>query len=365
LETPSGRVFTVEAAKLSAADQALLRQHFAEAPAAPVELSQPSGTVTGPIEAGSSHYHLYLPKSLRSGRKAPLLFFTHSGGGNAGRMKPLLEGAEICGWIVAMSVESKNGMEKEESVVHSKRCVDHLLKTLPVDSKRVYFSGTSGGSREAFYNSSQMDSAGVLAIIAGAQPEELSRSKHYFFISGASDFNRYGTAHSYAAVKSSSAFRFHPGRHADGPGWLVTEGMMWLETKWGQKAKESGAAREAFESAALSWAEGLKSREPWRAAWWAGHLLESGLQPASRARAEALLKEAGAAPEAAAYAKGLADLEKFAENVLAEGPIYSPDCFDHTSPDIQKKADRLLEVHAATPWVKEILAGLKEKTDKN
>ena len=50
--------------------------------------------------------------------------------------------------------------------------------------------------------------------------------------------------------------------------------------------------------------------------------------------------------------------------MLTEGPQYSPECFEHTSPAIQKKADKLLEQHATTPGVKEILAALKNKTGK-
>jgi hypothetical protein len=366
-ETPAGRVLNVELDKLAPADRELLRNHFgkgsggtASEAAPPVDLGQPVGTVVGPIEAQGSHYFLYLPKSLKAGRKAPMLFFTHSGGGDKGRMRPMLEGSEICGWIVAMSVESKNGMDKTESVVHSKRCVEHLLKTLPVDPKRVYFSGISGGSREAFYNSSQMDSAGVLAIIAGGLPDELSRSKDYFFISGAYDFNRYDSSRTYAAVKSSSAFRFHPGKHHEGPATLVTEGMVWLESKVRQKGKQ--AAGEEFGLAAVSWAEGLKAKEPYRAAWWASRLLDGSLSGQARMRAETLRKEVASSPESIAYSKGLADLEKFAIDVLAEGPTSS--AFDHTTDEIQSKADRLLKEHATTPQVKEIIEGLKQKTDR-
>lgn len=367
LETPTGRVLKVEADKLAPADRELLQTHFgkgtgiaASEAAPPVDLGQPLGTVVGPIETQGSHYFLYLPKSLKAGRKAPLLFFTHSGGGDKGRMKPMLEGAEICGWIVAMSVESKNGMDKSESVVHSKRCVEHLRKTLPIDPKRVYFSGISGGSREAFYNSSQMDSAGVLAIIAGGLPDELSRSKDYFFISGAFDFNRYDSSRTYAAVKSSSAFRFHPGKHHEGPATLVTEGMVWLESKARQKGKQTNG--DEFGLAAVSWAEGLKAKEPYRAAWWASRLSNSGLAGQARMRAEALRKELASSPESIAYAKGLKDLEEFASDVLAEGPTSS--AFDHTTDEIQSKADRLLKEHSATPQVKEIIEGLKQKTDR-
>lgn len=233
LETPTGRLLKVELAKLSEDDQAFLETHFGASTeiAAPLASPHPQGTTVGPIKAEESSYYLYLPKSLMAGQKAPLLFITGSGGGSPGGLDSMIEGAEICGWIVAMSVESKNGLEGDPYHGFAKQCIDHLSTTLPVDPGRIYFGGDSGGSRVAFQNSAKIDTAGVLAIIAGSKPEELSRKKHYFFINGATDYNRYGSAASYAEVKANSTIRFHPGAHAQGPSWLVTEGIVWLEAK--------------------------------------------------------------------------------------------------------------------------------------
>ncbi len=372
LVTPAGREIKVPADKLAAEDRALLEKHFGQAggktPTAsgePAALAHPLGKVAGPIEAQGSHYFLYLPKSLKAGRNVPLLFFTNSGGGNAGRLGAMLEGAEICGWILAISVESKNGMSVPESVAHCRNCVSHIKETLPVDPNRVYFSGTSGGSREAFENSVDMDSAGVLAIIAGAQKGQISRRKHYFFISGATDYNRYGTSQSFSEAKTSAAFRFHPKGHTFGPEWLVTEGVVWLESKWHKKAKIRDDARADFETAALNWVEKLKKTEPWRAAWWAAHLTEDGLMlPASQTRAAALTKELGSHADAVAYAKAIKDLEDFAADVLSEGPNFSPDCFNHTTSGIRKKAETLASRYATTPSVKDICAALGNPTDK-
>lgn len=255
LEAANGRVIKVELTQLSEEDRAFLHGHFGASLAtastmAPAALAYPLGTVSGPIDAEGSHYYLYLPKSLKQGRKAPLLFYTHSGGGNSGRLNPLIEGAEICGWILAVSVESKNGMDRAATQPHVKHCLDQILATLPVDPKRVYFSGSSGGTREAFSNSLEFGGAGVLAVIAGGQPSELEKRKSYYFITGATDFNRYEISHSYKVVKSNAALRFYPGGHGDGPAWLKTEGMVWLESKGLQKWKDA-PERPDFESAAL------------------------------------------------------------------------------------------------------------------
>jgi hypothetical protein len=84
----TGRKFDVPLDKLVEADRAFLAEHFADqlpkpgepqdSGAAPAEdLAQPQGEAVGPLETPEgSKYHLYIPKSLKKGRKAPLLFYT-------------------------------------------------------------------------------------------------------------------------------------------------------------------------------------------------------------------------------------------------------------------------------------------------
>ena len=362
-ERKDGKTLKVPLDKLADADRKALEDHFkvdASGNAAP-DLGHPQGETVGPVDAGGSKYFLYLPKPLKGGRKYPLIFYTSSGGGSADTLKPLIEGAEICGWVVACSVESKNGGEKNHE--HAAKCVEHLKKTLPLDEDRIYFSGNSGGARMAYTNAAKLDGAGVLGLIAGAQSGELKKGNHYFFISGAYDYNRYGTAFSYAEVARSAALRFHPGGHADGPGWLVTEGIVWLEGQWHRKAKEEAPTRADYEAAVLAWIGKLKESEDYRAAWWTGFLRESGVMAANETALDGF-GDMTAEPANAAYADGIAKLEEFAALVLATGPQGAPDCFEHTSTEIQREADKLLATHAATPWVKEILEALKKKTDK-
>lgn len=364
-EGAGGKIIKVPLDKLAAEDRKVLQDHFdvKDAPAGiAAKLAHPSGTTTGPIDAGGSKYYVYLPKSLQAGGKYPMLFYTGSGGGDPGTLEQLKEGAEICGWIVACSVESSN--QGTDNLTHAKRCVAHLQKSLPLDPKRIYFSGNSGGAREAFLNSSELEGAGVLAQIAGAKPEELKKGCHYFFISGGYDYNRYGTSFSYAAVKRNAAIRFHADGHNNGPGWMMTEGMVWLEAQWQRKVKDTGASRARYETAALEWIANLKTTANHRAAWWASFFTSGGMLPANQSKLAALQSELSTKPTNVAYIKGIADIEKLASDVLAEGPRYSPDCMEHTSPEIQKAADKLLAEHASTPWIKDVLEGIKKKTDR-
>jgi|GEM_PF-3987292 len=56
-------------------------------------------------------------------------------------------------------------------------------------------------------------------------------------------------------------------------------------------------------------------------------------------KALAISKEYGSTPDAVAYSKGLADIEKFAEDVYAE--VTQGSVMEHTSPEIEKKANAL------------------------
>lgn len=364
-EKKDGKTLKVALDKLADEDRKALEAHFKVDASgnAGVDLGQAQGETLGPIDAGGSNYFLYLPKSLKGNRKFPLLFYTSSGGGSADTLKPLIEGAEICGWVVACSVESKNEGDVEKNHEHAKKCVAHLQKTLPLDEKRIYFSGNSGGARMAFTNASKLDGAGVLAQIAGAKSDELKKGNHYFFISGAYDYNRYGTAASYTEVARSSAFRFHPGGHTNGPDWLVTEGIVWLEGQWHRKAKEESPTRADYEAAVLAWIEKIRVTGDYRAAWWASFLRESGVMAANTSALEKYA-DLTAEPANAAYADGIAKLEEFAALVLSTGPQGAPQCFEHTSEEIQREVKKIEENHSATPWVVEITEGLKKKTDK-
>lgn len=361
----NGRELLVPVARLSEADQAYLKIIGGSAPmpgpeAAPEETGKKpaasAAKVIGPVETEGSTYFYYIPASLKPGKRAPLIFYTGSGGGSAGTVKRMVEGAEICGWIAACSVESKNAVDNAQCVVHSERCVKHLIATQPVDPERLYFAGNSGGARVAYKNSKKLEGAGVLAIIAGAQKDEMVKSKHYFMISGSTDYNRYDTSGSFAELRKTAALRFHPGAHADGPDWMVTEGIVWLETAWRQKQGTPPAEGDAFEAASSAWVKGMKSSAAHRAAWWSDFFQTRFAGP-EKAQMATMAKELGGSPENVAYMKGLVALEDYADSVLApEGPYYKP---GHTSAEIQRKADKILNEYGASPWIKEIATAMK------
>lgn len=362
-EALDGRTAKVPLDRLVEADRELLENHFQPSEAAAVQLGHPLGKSSRPIDAGGSSYLLYLPKSMKAGKLYPLMFVTSPKGGNPGRFDALSEGAELCEWIVAQSVESKNG-PAEDNLKHSQLCMEHIKKNLPVDTRRIYFSGSSGGARAAFANAAKMGAAGVFAMTAGAEPGELKKGCDYFFVTGGYDYNRAGVAISFNEVKSNAALRFHTGGHGVGPDWLATEAFIWLDSQARRKLSINDPAQQDYERRLLAWVEKLAVAEPHRATWWTTYFKKGKFSTANQPRLDALHTKLSSTLANTAYVQGLADLEAFAAKVLVNEPQYAPKCFNHTSPAVQKGADQLLETHSNTPAVKDLLQAIKKKTDK-
>jgi len=366
----NGKEYKLPVARLSSDDQAYLKiVGDAPAPAPEPTMASPEATpaapaakakVMGPIDAEGSHYYYYIPSTLPPGDKAPVLLYSGSGGGDANTVKGMVEGAEICGWIAACSVESKNGQDYPVNLAHISRAAKALIANQPVDPAALYFSGNSGGARMAFHANKNLNGKGVLAYIAGAEDDEISRSHRYFIISGATDYNRYDTATTFADARKNSVYRMHTEGHANGPSWLMAEGMVWLQSMAYVDAKEMSPRREAFEGRAIEWIEKTKATAPYRAAWWARHFKTIGVSPKYTAKVAAMDAELSAAPENVAYIKGITDIEDFAEAVLAK--VSSGSLKGHTTPEIQKKCDKMLADHAETPWIKDVLTAMKNKT---
>ena len=364
----NGKEFKMPVAKLSADDQAYLKvvgEMPAPAPTAapeatPAAPAKSTSKVQGPVEVDGSSYFYYIPASAPEGAKLPLLTYTGALGADANTVKSMIEGAEICGWMVACCVQSSNRVDPELNQTHLGKVVKHMVANQPVDPKRLYFSGHSGGARMAFRGCKRLDGAGVIAYIAGAQDDEISRTDRYFIISGATDYNRYDTATTYAAARKVSAYRLHTEGHTNGPGWLMTEGMMWLQSSWDVDTQSTGPARSAFEAASIAWIEKTKGSAPHRAAWWARFLKTQGVGAPHQAKIAELNATFSLVPANEAYIKGIADIEEFADSVLAKISIYSEK--GHTTPEIQKKCDKMVEAHADTPWIKDVFTALKNKT---
>ncbi len=364
LKLKTGKIMTVPISKLSPADQKFLAKHFsaqASTAKAPTDLPHPMGKNIGPIKVENSNYFLYLPTSLVADQKAPLLFFTGSGGGNPGMIKRYTEAAEVCGWIIAISKEVKNGMN---GMPHIKRCMAHIKETLPIDESRLYFTGPSGGGARALHNAAHFTGAGAMPLIAHGVWDKAPPSKGaYYFIGGATDFNRYGTAACRKGLGKSAFHRFHPGSHSTGPISLVNDGMLWMNARFFERQAKGdyAEAQQQFERRFLTMISELPEDQAHRAYMLLSYLMEDyDLHSDHQSEAKQLQEKLAQKGDSIRYLEALKDLDKLSQGPLSDLGVGTRN--KHTSAKVTRAAKKLLEKYPALHEIPQICTNLQKPT---
>jgi predicted esterase len=143
-------------------------------------------------DSGQS-YALYLPSAFDPGKKWPILFIFDPGARGAAAVEAFRAAAETYGWILVGSNNSTNGPMRESAAAAWAIWTD-ALKRLPLDERRVYASGFSGGARVAsvFPQVIGRAVAGVIGcgagLSSGIKPGDL-KAAVYFGLTGLADFN--------------------------------------------------------------------------------------------------------------------------------------------------------------------------------
>ncbi len=376
LRTHEGRELKLTLEQFSDSDQAVLRKHFSidttkgdealkrESEFLSEGLAHPQGEAVGPIAAGEeSNYFLYIPKSLRKGRKAPLLFYTSAGGGGKHTVKHFREAAELNGWVIAASKESRNGKgHPVRTHNHSKQCLKHLLETLPIDEERVYFSGNSGGGAMSFYNALRIKSMGNMPIVGYSPDKKYTRGQYCIGVGGARDFNRYLTAIAVKEFKNKGFHRMSPGGHTGGAPWIQNECVVWLNGRYlGDRRKEKSlnAERLDFESALINWLETLKQKFPYRAHYWCHFLTEEyEITGQNAVLVQTLMKELAKDEINVRYTQGVYAIDAFSEKIYAPYGRSGGSKRNHADGKIEKAANKLLEEFKGIPVIEEIAQDL-------
>jgi len=369
-----GSKLQVPMESLVAADQEFLTQHFKLNERSPSGLAPLTGLA---VEMGKvidsvqtptgSKYRLYVPKSLKAGRPAPVLMFTHAGGGKPpGPMESMLEGAELCGWIVAVSLDSRNGTGGDFNLNHVMACLDHMKATLPVDASRLYFTGNSGGGISACGNAAKIPGAlGVIPIIAYYSEDfGFSKEVDYYWLNGATDYNRTAAAFGRKTMGKKGFHRFFAGGHTSPPNSMMTDAMLWLNARFlaGAGAPQAGAKLD-FEGSLIKWLNGLKASEPARALYWASALqTDYKVEPVHRAHVDALVTELGRNPANKLFGEFLADADNFSQDVFA--PFGPGSRSEHATDAITRAANKIAAKYAAHPDLQQIATALGEPSQK-
>jgi len=375
LKKTNGSVIKVDLNLLTDKDIALIKTHFdlskTKEPDSPkgsnaqplTDLSQPQGKVVGPIESDGSHYFLYLPKSLKKNRLAPLLFYTHSGGGGGGKLiKQLQGGADALGWIMAMSVESKNQNPNSGKVVAKN--MKHILENWPVDKNRIHYTGNSGGGARAFYNSAAIRAYGVIPNV-GYIPSGLNiKTEVIYGLGGGNDYNRYLTAYAVKTVKKDGFHRMSPKGHGVSPANFYIDGMIWMHCKYMKKNKTKLRDEAAdFEASIIKWINRIKltnSERAYSTACVVRDIYE--ISSSNTGILNSIIKDLAKDQNNVLYHEGLLDINELSMKHFASLGEDGGSKMNHSNPQATKAAQKLKEKYSSVKTIMDVLNTIMKKT---
>ena len=374
LERADGTTIDVDLDKFSEADQAMLREHFALAnapaasgtPATPVtpvavaaaadDLPHPLGKITSEISCGDGYScYLYFPNSLRKGVKHPVLYVMSPGGGSEGDVRHYQAGAERNRWIIAVSTQSKNGFDGSQKAVDA--MIKHVTGTFPIDKKRMYTTGFSGGSRMAFATAGKnKDITGVIACGAGGN---LGSAKQVAYgLCGSNCFNRTDMANSFRGFKGKDCvLRYFPGQHDWANEELCDDGITHLNGVY-LCANRSGYKDDYafFVQQVSALIENSVASAPLRAYLWTTFLTNHGVTDPKVVSTHATL---GKSETNKLYMKGLSDVGEFAQKTF--GGISASQW--QADPKIAAACVKEAKKYPGTPW-EDILERMSKDAQK-
>lgn len=376
----NGETVQVSLNLLIEADKDFLTKHFGISPnepepdnttkingsnAAPLtDLAEAQGEIVGPINSDGSHYYLYLPKSLKKNRLAPLLFYTHSGGAkkNGNLIKVLTDGAEALGWIMAISVESSN--QNRGSGVAVAKSMKHILETWPVDKTRIHYTGNSGGAARAFRNSAAIRAYGVMPNVGYIPSGANIKTEVIYGLGGGNDYNRYLTAYAAYKMKKDGFHRMSPKGHGPSPASYYVDGMIWMHCKYMKKNKsELRDEAQDFEASIIHWINEVKKNDPQRA--YSNACVVRDIYEISSENASVLsniIKELAKDNNNVLYHQGLQDINELSRKHFAALGENGGSKRKHSHPKSNKAAAKLKEKYAGVEAIIEILNAIMKKT---
>lgn len=375
LEKRDGSKIIISRSKLSEDDVKLISTYFKQThntkkdAGAPKNTPSELGKISKPIAAtDKSHYLLFLPASLKDGRKAPVMHFNGSGGGNEGEMERYIEGAGRFRWILAASIESKNDTHGNYNLSLAKDNVDHLKQSPLVDAKRIYFTGQSGGGAMSWWNFVELNGAGTMPAI-GYIPREVSpRGGHHFIIDGATDYNRNLAAVAAKRMGKNATLRYYPGGHAyPEDSFTITEGYAWLTAMYLLEKKSDATYQDEikdFEASILHWVDELSVSHPEKA-YHIAMLMKSFFTAFSTANLKVLdghITKLAAKSEQKLFHEGIGEIEKYGideySGLVSAGMVSSK--IDSSQ---SRKFLKVAEKYKGVTFVYDTFVGMSKDTD--
>jgi len=178
-------------------------------------------------------YALYVPRSFDPAKKFPVLFCFDPGARGRVPVERFRAAAEKFGWIVAGSNNSRNG-PWDANAAAIKAMVGDVTRHLPIDAKRIYVAGLSGGARVACQIALGGLAQGVIACSAGFPASETPRKVGFAFFgtAGVTDFNHRELRRVDRELEDRKAVHrvvIFDGGHEWLPPTLALDALEWLE----------------------------------------------------------------------------------------------------------------------------------------
>ena len=203
-------------------------------------------------------YVLYIPSNYAPDRRWPILYAFDPGAEGILPVSLARDAAELYGYIVAGSNNSRNGPQQIQ-LDAAKAVWQDTHSRFAIDDRRIYFTGFSGGARGATAIALACGNcvAGVIAHGAGFPSSGLPEQKisfAYFAAVGIFDFN-YGELVQLKpqldARGVTNRLRRFDGTHQWAPSPVWTEAIEWMELmamKQGSRAKDPSFITKQMEA---------------------------------------------------------------------------------------------------------------------
>lgn len=354
LEQEDGKKLKIALQKISKADRKYIEmlevKEYETEPAPPEQYAVPLGKTSAEIKCEKDaqwSYYIFMPPNFNLSRKWPVMFIMSPGGGGVGNINNYMEGAKKNGWILAVSVQSKNGFKQAGDAMIA--MVDDVCSRHPVDEKRIYSSGFSGGARMAFSLAEHLKGnphAGVLACGAGGLGSDMSEETVVYGICGSNCFNRWDMACTMKELKNkSSRLWFFPAGHAWAGSDLLTDGTCWLNGCYLKEVKKTDklltAERHRYAMMMLEHIGSMIEKDPERAYRMGAFMEGFGIQSYLKEDLKAHMDKLRGMPAIQNYVKAEAEMYELVNKYYATNVMDYKN--NNCPPALTKDADTLAE----------------------
>lgn len=214
----------------------------AQAPPAAAPFADLAGLERGVIHSGlpsrrdpTQTFDLYLPPAFDPAARSPLLmvFDPRSRGRRAAEI--FVPAAERWGWIVASSNNTMSDGPFEPNLRAVNAMFPDLMARLPVDPRRIYAAGFSGGAIVAWVVGQRTGQLAGVISVGGRPPDNFERQPPKFALwaeAGTTDFNHDPTRDLDAlAARGARPHRleFFDGTHEWFPAAEAERAVAWME----------------------------------------------------------------------------------------------------------------------------------------